>query len=312
MQTVRSLLSITDLTQDEPWLLASMVASHMTESTAVELVQLIEDHPQVLNDQQLAELQSLLIAAMDQSALINFRAERTLQQDVLQRIFSPGGRLTSAIMHPDFSIFLTDSNFPSPIENKGFRVLAPVLVLFVGSRSDHDTYFDESIHTAERAATNPGEHYRDLAERDRAAASLSPIARARHLFCHALEPGYSHAVEQQVNARTRLQATATRLALERYKLAQGHYPDTLNQLVPTYLPELPADPFNPGHPLNYLLRDDTPYIYSVGSNGIDNQATPAPPNTRPDSLQARFADPNGPSPEAPAADWILSPLQDRP
>lgn len=201
-----------------------------------------------------------------------------------------------------------DSNRPAQI----VKLLAPIAGALTADRRSQSRMLDSGIESAQRLVLDPATHYPQAAARLNRLESTAPGDMLRYIVSRIMEPGLAKAAQTQIQSRTKLRATATRLVLERYKLAHTHYPDTLDALVPTYLPELPADPFNPGHPLNYLLRDDTPYIYSVGSNGIDNQATPAPPNTRPDSLKARFADPNGPSPDAPAADWILSPLQDRP
>ena len=56
-----------------------------------------------------------------------------------------------------------------------------------------------------------------------------------------------------------------------YILDKGNPPDDLNDLVPSYLPELPNDPFASAT-ANYKLTSDTDrlYIYSVGFNGTDN------------------------------------------
>jgi hypothetical protein len=56
------------------------------------------------------------------------------------------------------------------------------------------------------------------------------------------------------------------LALERYRRAQGHWPDTLADLVPTYLPQVPLDPFT-GKELSYRRLDDGVVVYSVGPSG---------------------------------------------
>jgi hypothetical protein len=40
-------------------------------------------------------------------------------------------------------------------------------------------------------------------------------------------------------------------------------------LVPEFLPQLPADPFN-GQPLRYVMQPDHYLLYSVGQDGVDN------------------------------------------
>ncbi len=59
-------------------------------------------------------------------------------------------------------------------------------------------------------------------------------------------------------------------ALERYRLAQGTYPETLGALVPQYIGILPRDLIN-GKPLIYRrMEDGTFLLYSVGWNEMDD------------------------------------------
>jgi hypothetical protein len=60
------------------------------------------------------------------------------------------------------------------------------------------------------------------------------------------------------------------IALKRYQLHEGKYPDSLTLLVPSYLSALPLDRAD-GKLLRYKRRDaDTFLLYSVGSNCIDD------------------------------------------
>jgi hypothetical protein len=75
--------------------------------------------------------------------------------------------------------------------------------------------------------------------------------------------------------------TVTAIALKRYHLQNGVYPVTLDDLVPAFLPAVPAD-FMDGKPLRYKLRPDGDFLlYSVGEDGQDNggDPTPVPPAT---------------------------------
>jgi hypothetical protein len=59
-------------------------------------------------------------------------------------------------------------------------------------------------------------------------------------------------------------------ALERYRLAHGVYPGSLDVLAPAYIDELPHDIMN-GQPYHYRLRSDGTYLlYSVGWNQTDD------------------------------------------
>ena len=59
-------------------------------------------------------------------------------------------------------------------------------------------------------------------------------------------------------------------ALERYRLAQGVYPGSLDTLAPAYINELPHDIMN-GQPYHYQFRPDGTFLlYSVGWNQTDD------------------------------------------
>lgn len=59
-------------------------------------------------------------------------------------------------------------------------------------------------------------------------------------------------------------------ALERYRLSNGKYPDTLESLVPSFVKTLPKDAVT-GEPLHYRLKDDGSFLlYSVGADGKDD------------------------------------------
>jgi len=59
-------------------------------------------------------------------------------------------------------------------------------------------------------------------------------------------------------------------ALERYRLAHGVYPGSLDALAPAYIAELPHDIMN-GQPYHYQLRPDGTFLlYSVGWNQTDD------------------------------------------
>jgi hypothetical protein len=59
-------------------------------------------------------------------------------------------------------------------------------------------------------------------------------------------------------------------ALERYKLANGHYPETLDALMPQFIEKLPHDIIG-GQPLHYRRTDDGKFLlYSVGWNETDD------------------------------------------
>jgi len=71
-------------------------------------------------------------------------------------------------------------------------------------------------------------------------------------------------------AQVRIDEASMACALERYRLAHGVYPDSINDLAPGYLLEVPYDPMN-GQSYHYKLRPDGTFLlYSVGWNLKDD------------------------------------------
>ena len=58
--------------------------------------------------------------------------------------------------------------------------------------------------------------------------------------------------------------------LQRYRTANGRFPDALGQLVPTYLPAIPLDVLHGEEPRYHLNPDGTYLLYLKGWDGNDN------------------------------------------
>ena len=70
--------------------------------------------------------------------------------------------------------------------------------------------------------------------------------------------------------QTILRSLATACAVERYRMAHGRLPATLEDLVPAFLPSVPTDPLT-GQPLCYKPSESSSYlIYGTGWDQTDN------------------------------------------
>ena len=65
------------------------------------------------------------------------------------------------------------------------------------------------------------------------------------------------------------------LAAERYRKARGQYSDSLEDLAPQFIEQLPVDAIN-GGPMKYRRTNAGKFVlYSVGWNQTDDGGTPA-------------------------------------
>ena len=82
---------------------------------------------------------------------------------------------------------------------------------------------------------------------------------------------------KSVQAEVSRQLLVTAIALERFHLRHSAWPDTLEKLVPDFLPQVPLD-FMDGKPLRYRSGINGLYVlYSVGLDGKDDGGDPSPP-----------------------------------
>jgi len=98
-----------------------------------------------------------------------------------------------------------------------------------------------------------------------------PARVLRHqFFSSLLLPGLSGAAQKTALAQTGADCAALACALERFRLACGQFPESLDALVPKFSRQLPHDVVT-GQPLKYRRTADGQYLlYSVGWNQTDD------------------------------------------
>ena len=84
-----------------------------------------------------------------------------------------------------------------------------------------------------------------------------------------LPSSLSSSIARQAQSEARLRACKLGLALKVYKALKGIYPESLHDLKPDILTELPVDPFT-GKDFHYNRDGDGFIVYSIGKNLIDD------------------------------------------
>jgi len=110
---------------------------------------------------------------------------------------------------------------------------------------------------------------------------------------------FHESMEDALLLETACQEAVVACALERYRLAQGQYPDALEALSPAWLKELPLDLVDPkGGKLRYHLEEDGGFVlYSIGLNREDDRGKPGPAYEDWRRRQATF-------PRLDEGDWV--------
>ena len=87
-------------------------------------------------------------------------------------------------------------------------------------------------------------------------------------YLHSSYKNFAEAPHFFLSQETECHLAGTACAVARYRQAQGCLPDTLEALVPTYIDEIPIDPWS-GEPIVYEQCEPGYILYSVGPDGID-------------------------------------------
>ena len=98
---------------------------------------------------------------------------------------------------------------------------------------------------------------------------LRPPVNVPQLLVALGEPNDFRALARRFHASLAfLRCGIAAVAVERYRLAHGHWPDRLEDLIPAYLSKIPIDPFD-GQPLRFRRLKDGVIIYTVGEDQKD-------------------------------------------
>lgn len=82
-------------------------------------------------------------------------------------------------------------------------------------------------------------------------------------------PSLTRSIVLHMRLIAQADSTLAALAAERFRMAEGRLPSTLDELVPAYLPSVPVDPFD-GKPLRLAKTDEGIVIYSVNEDELDD------------------------------------------
>ena len=81
-------------------------------------------------------------------------------------------------------------------------------------------------------------------------------------------------IEKAGFSETMLQMVITAVAIKRYQIQNKRMPDSLSQLIPAFLKQIPKDPLD-GQPLRYKINSDgRMLLYSIGKDYVDDGGNP--------------------------------------
>lgn len=95
------------------------------------------------------------------------------------------------------------------------------------------------------------------------------LDRYHRLLSSIFLPDFESALRVQFQTRATRRMAAIRLAMRLYELENGTQPESLDALIPTWLPAVPVDPFAPNGVAIRYRKSMPACLYSVGPNQSD-------------------------------------------
>lgn len=109
------------------------------------------------------------------------------------------------------------------------------------------------------------------------------LGRVRGLLSSLLSPVMESSLARLARFETEQELLVTALALERFVLRHGQYPERLDELVPEFLAAVPIDRMD-GQPLRYRREADGAFtLWGIGENQVDDGGDATSESGRPSS-----------------------------
>jgi hypothetical protein len=239
---------------DEPLIISQLIRTACV-AVACQSVERALSQGEPPADELLALQRLLQHEAAFPALLVALRGERALLHETL-----------GALEGGDVALGEVLGNDPEDRQGAALRRLVPGWYLRDTLRADHPRALGLMTRRIREAQLPPREQ---PAAEQAFAADARALPPWEALATRALLPAVGKIGEVERRRLAHLRCLLAAVAAERYRLAHGAWPESLGQLAPGLLTEVPPDPFD-GRPLRYRRFAEGVVVYSVGENGQDD------------------------------------------
>ncbi len=230
-----------------------------------------------INGQLLKSFQGKLNEQMANSSyVINYKTERFLALDFIQRCYTDNGRGSGHMIPGRLKEFMNVIDY-SP-RNKDATEKAVLdyarclaMAITVANRREMWRVFDKFYSNAQEGAyMTPWQLREKNIDFEIVLSNWSFFKKVRYLPVGIFMPAGHRIIELSCRSKAHSKAVLTIIAVLRYKQELGGYPENPDKLIEAgYLRELPMDPYS-DRPLIYRKTDEGFTLYSVGPNFEDD------------------------------------------
>ncbi len=312
-EDIKTIFGLARQAAEGDMLVCSLVGMAIASIGFDQLEEVLVQNPEFFSAEQLADLQQHIeqISIRD---WVHIEGERALIHDMIQRVYTDDGqgdgRMTPAGVELLSKLSVNYwSGRPVAGEAEYERVLtaaktavAPASLLLCASRKEMtekgDELIDRAIADYDRPYWDPDRTNLDEVWED---------TLAKNQFKYYLLDMLFPATQQIRNAMDRnigrQEGVIAALAIQRYFLKHGQWPQDYADVSPEFVTEFPIDQIN-GALLNFTCDDDGLLIYSVGNDRDDDGGKD---RVFQGQLQPRANFIFGPQRDEPDGDWIVWP-----
>ncbi len=285
MQTV---LAISKHAQEGRLLICDLVGFGIRSMARTYTTAALEWKPELLNTSQLAELQTAFESVPDELQKFVATSERLMWEDILQALFTDSGNGDGVfLMNKDSErvlinmLAMMEPKQGVSAERGTAQVLAalpralsaPMAAWSFADRKSTNAFVDRLFVAAENASQLPLPDYLKVRTMDRAFESEVQDAPLRWTLPRLLMPSLSRAMAGYAVDRAQCDSVAVTCAALRFLRDTGRWPATADELVPSYLPSIPIDPWT-GSAILLVSDAKGNRVWSVGCDGRDNRGDP--------------------------------------
>ena len=279
---LKLMLRLCEASRTEPFLICQLVRARIMDSALQVVWEGSANH--AWSDAQLIDLNSEL-ATLDFLADFSYaiRGERALEIADVEFVRHPPQNLMGFKRPRFYSLFpfLTTIQMIDNMQGDYGDVKGPTGTQILMAGIGPSGWLNENKLRIARFIT---QHYLPVVDEGAKTISPSRLRIALGAYHRELESptpenlferisfvtGWQNPPEKFAFAQTSVNLARVAIALERYRLAHGQYPESLEPLEPQYISALPHDVIN-GQPLKYRRDPDGQFVlYSVGWNETDD------------------------------------------
>jgi hypothetical protein len=249
----RMLLNVGRSLGDEPFSFSMLVRAACQRWTALSVERLLGQT--VVKEEALAKLQRDFLTELEVDLLlVALRGERA----TIPRVYH-------AIATGEFDA----SPVPSEFDFDPLQRWSYIGCLARYGEAHVLTMYNQAVEIAKRPVGERRALWKAWGESLQAFANEEKKKPSSKLLALLMLPGLHRVADHLYDVRVHLTCATAALAAERFRQTTGKWPNAWDQLVPTYLAEVPRDLFD-DTPLHIRILNDGVLIYSFGPDGQDD------------------------------------------